>query len=316
MKKILTILLFSIVTLLAGQSIAPKKCNTCGKPLAQCQYKGRHLDSIAEEAKRKEEQRTRERENQRIAEQRSKEEADRKAREKNQVIQRLISNMVYVQGGTYTMGAASNQIAAIQELTIKDILLDDELPTHQVTVNNFYIGKYEVTQSEWITVMNNNPSINVGDNIPVNRVTWNECQIFIQKLNQMTGKKFRLPTEEEWEFAARGGNNSQGFIYCGSNNPNDVAWFIDNCEGRIHPVGQKLPNELGLYDMSGNVFEWCSTRYPNNYSKSDLSRISSSRRNRGGSWGSDAWSCRSSYRNASASDSHYNNIGLRIVLSE
>ena len=168
------------------------------------------------------------------------------------VIQRLINNMVYVEGGTFTMGATTEQGSDAY---------DNEKPTHQVTLSSFSIGKYEVTQEEWQAVMGNNPSNYKGSKRPVEKVSWNDCQEFIRKLNTMTGKRFRLPTEAEWEFAARGGNKSRGYKYAGNNTIGNVAWYDDNSLYSTHTVGQKAPNELGLYDMSGNVEEWCADWY-------------------------------------------------------
>lgn len=162
--------------------------------------------------------------------------------------------MVPVQNGTFRMGATEEQ---------GDDATEREKPSHQVTLTKpYYICATEVTQALWLAVMGTNPSGFTGDlNRPVEQVSWNDCQTFITKLNQMTGQTFRLPTEAEWEFAARGGTNSQGYKYAGSNNIDDVAWYQGNADGTTHPVGQKQPNELGLYDMSGNVLEWCQDWY-------------------------------------------------------
>ena len=154
-------------------------------------------------------------------------------------LNKLINNMVYVSGGTFTMGATSEQGSDAY---------DDEKPTHSVTLSSFYLCKYEVTQALWRAVMGNNPSYVKGNNLPVENVSWNDCQTFISRLNNLTGKNFRLPTESEWEYAARGGNRSRGYKYSGSNVLSDVAWYCDNSGEKTHPVGTKSSNELGLYD--------------------------------------------------------------------
>ncbi len=160
--------------------------------------------------------------------------------------------MIDVDGGTFTMGFTG-------ETPISDE--ESALPAHQVTLSSYSIGETEVTQALWVAVMGSNPSYYTGDTSrPVERVSWDDCQQFITQLNQMTGKTFRLPTEAEWEFAARGGNKSHGYMYAGSNTIGDVAWS-DNSVATTQPVGQKAPNELGLYDMSGNVWEWCNDYY-------------------------------------------------------
>ncbi len=165
----------------------------------------------------------------------------------------IIFNMIKVEGGTFIMGATEEQVQDANS---------DEIPAHQVTLSDFRIGQTEVTQALWLAVMGSNPSNNTGNlNYPVESVTWNDCQAFISKLNELTGKNFRLPTEAEWEFAARGGIYSEGFLYAGSDNINEVAWHINNSGGITHAVATKAPNELGLYDMTGNVCEWCQDYY-------------------------------------------------------
>ena len=228
----------------------------------------------------------------------------------NPIIDRLLANMVYVAGGTFTMGATSEQGPDADS---------DESPTHQVTLSSFSIGRYEVTQEEWRVVMDNNPSKFKGDKRPVENVSWDDCQEFIRKLNAMTGKIFRLPTEAEWEFAARGGNNSRGYKYAGSNDIYSVAWYSSNSYDESHPVGQKDPNELGLYDMAGNVWEWCSNwkgNYPYSSQTNPIRSSSDSFRVfRGGSWYNVARYCRVSNRNSNrVIGDRSNTLGLRLAL--
>ena len=219
--------------------------------------------------------------------------------------------MVFVKGGTFTMGATAEQGR-------KDPW-DGEKPTHLVTVSDYYIGKYEVTQAQWRAVMGSNPSFFMGDNYPVLYVSWNEAQEFIAKLNAKTGKNFRLPTDAEWEYAARGGNLTKHYKYSGGNKINDVAWYDANSENKAHPVGKKLPNELGIYDMSGNVFEWCQDWF--DYYTSDAQTnptgpsSGSSRVLRGGSRFDSAKRCRVSYRNGWGPDNANKGAGFRLALS-
>ena len=161
--------------------------------------------------------------------------------------------MVRVQGGFYMMGC--------DPMFMDNVGRNDEVPQHAVSVNNFYLARFEVTQRLWKAVMGYNPSNFFGDENPVEQVSYDDVMKFIEKLNLITGRKFRLPTEAEWEFAARGGMLSEGFAYSGSNNVEDVAWMNSNCEWSTHPVGELTANELGLYDMTGNVWEWCSDWY-------------------------------------------------------
>ena len=217
--------------------------------------------------------------------------------------------MVYVSGGTFTMGATSEQGGDAW---------DDEKPAHSVTLSGYYIGKYEVTQKLWKAVMGSNPSNFKGDNLPVERVSWNDVQEFLRKLNAMTGKNYRLPTEAEWEFAARGGNSSRGYKYSGGNSIGNVAWFGSNSGSRTHAVGIKSPNELGIYDMSGNVYEWCQDWYGSYSSSSQRNpqgpNSGSFRVYRGGSWDSGAGRCRVSFRLYNTPGGRDSYLGFRLAL--
>ena len=226
------------------------------------------------------------------------------------VLERLVDNMVKVRGGTFTMGATAEQGSDA---------LSNEKPAHQVTLRDYYIGKYEVTQEEWQAVMGTNPSGFKGNNNPVENVSWNDCQEFVKKLNQLTGLKFALPTEAQWEYAARGGNKSKGYKYSGSNKIGDVAWYYDNSGSKTHSVGTKVPNELGLYDMSGNVWEWCSDWYGAYSRRAQTNPVGpssgSSRVLRGGGWYDDARICRVSYRYYYDPSCRYPTGGFRVVLA-
>ena len=232
--------------------------------------------------------------------------------------------MITVEGGTFTMGTKDVQ-------GNNDFYL--EKPAHQVTLSSYSIGETEVTQALWLAVMGSNPSIfssrnNYTENLqrPVEYVTWNECQTFIAKLNQLTGKNFRLPTEAEWEYAARGGKLSQGYEYAGSNTIDDVAWYLYNIpsltsgsgDHGTQTVATKAPNELGLYDMSGNVEEWCQDwwgDYTNGAQINPTGPASGSYRViRGGSWYGNASGCRVSCRRLYVPLSASNNVGLRLAL--
>jgi formylglycine-generating enzyme required for sulfatase activity len=222
----------------------------------------------------------------------------------------LTKDMVYVEGGTFMMG---------------------DYDKHSVKVSSFYIGKYEVPQAQWKAVMGSNLSHFKGDDLPVENVSWNDCQEYIRRLNKKTGAAYRLPTEAEWEYAARGGNKSQGYTYSGSNNIGDVAWYYENSgdkrlkdkswavkkimtnNNRTHPVGTKQANELGIYDMSGNVWEWCSTSPSENPQGGPAT--GSYRVFRGGSWSYDAVYSRVAYRRINTPDLRYCDLGFRLVLS-
>ena len=216
--------------------------------------------------------------------------------------------MVEVSGGTFRMGATSEQ--GIDAYS-------DEKPVHSVTLSGYYIGKTEVTQALWKAVMGSNPSCFKGDNLPVEYVSWDDCQEFIRKLNSLTGQNFRLPTEAEWEFACRGGNNSRGYKYSGSNYIDNVAWYDGISGDKTHPVATKLPNELGIYDMSGNVWEWCADWYGDYSSGAQTNPKGpyggSYRVGRGGSWDIGAWFCRSSYCNGRNPAIRFSDLGVRLA---
>ena len=218
-------------------------------------------------------------------------------------------NMIRVGRGTFMMGAGDNYAS------------DDEKPVHQVTLaNDYYIGETQVTQELWKVVMNDNPSHFEGDSKPVESISWFDCQSFIERLNAKTGKHFRLPTEAEWEFAARGGDKNKGYKYSGSNNIDEVAWCHDNSGEGTYDVATKQPNELGIYDMSGNVWEWCQDWYDSYRNTSQTNPTGANRGYdrvfRGGSWDDFDMDCRSSNRNYDSPDYSCYNLGLRLVLSE
>lgn len=205
--------------------------------------------------------------------------------------------MVAVNGGTFRMGS-----------TVRD----DEKPIHSETLESFKIGETEVTQGLWRAVMGSNPSYYTGDDsLPVENVSWEDCMNFISLLNKMTGKYFRLPTEAEWEYAARGGEKSKNFTYSGGDDIDEVAWYYANSGGKTHPVAEKLPNELGIYDMSGNVCEWTSDKWSADYSSP---RNSAGCVIRGGSLDYDATGCRVAYRNVYTPSHRGYNLGLRLAL--
>ena len=301
-RLLLFMLMFCLATTsVVGQGIIKReKCKTCGKVITLCPYKGKHPAP------------------------KPKQETKPKAKPRPQPVPKpeVVLNdktfsvggvefvMKPVEGGTFTMGATSEQ-------QNPDF---DEKPTYQVTLSSYYIGETEVTQALWAAVMGNNPSHFKGDNNPVEQVSWDDCLDFITKLNSLTGKKFRLPTEAEWEYAARGGNKSMGYQYSGSNNLDDVAWYTNNSYSETHIVKTKQPNELGIYDMSGNVWEWCQDWY-GDYSSSSQTNpqgpsTGSGRVHRGGSWDIFAWGCRSALRSGTEPDARNMYLGLRLVLSE
>jgi len=230
--------------------------------------------------------------------------------------------MVAVQGGTFMMGCTPEQ---------GDDCFDNEKPAHQVTLSDFYIGKYEVTQAQWRAVMGTtvhqqrdkaNPAsflAGEGDNYPMYYVSWDETQEFVRRLNASTGKNYRLPTEAEWEFAARGGISNSTCKYSGSNTVGDVAWYDGNSGDGTHPVGTKSSNALGIHDMSGNVWEWCSDWFGSYSSNAQTNpqgpSSGSSRVNRGGSWNNLARHTRVSYSLNYAPIHRNISLGFRLACS-
>ena len=226
-------------------------------------------------------------------------------------------NMVSIEGGTFTMGATN-------EDGEED---SDELPTQKVTLSPFTIGETEVTQGLWKAVMGNLPASFDGDYHPMKDISWDDCQEFIDSLNKLTGRHFHLPTEAQWEYAARGGNRSKGYKYAGGSHIEEVAWFSANAwdKGKDspdfgnHSVGTRKPNELGLYDMSGNVWEWCQDSYarydgtPKKDPTGPQNSSNSYRVNRGGSWDYIATSARCSNRRNRTPDFRNFNLGMRLA---
>ena len=209
-------------------------------------------------------------------------------------------DMVRVDGGTFKMGSNYYE------------------KEHEVTLTDFYIGETEVTQELWQTVMGSNPSNFKGSKLPVESVSWDECQIFIEKLSLLIGRQFRLPSEAEWEFAAIGGTKSCGYIFSGGKEINKVAWYKGTSGGNTHPVKTKQPNELGLYDMSGNVWEWCQDWFDSYGSDPQITPTGpssgSNRVCRGGSWSTYANHCHLTNRNFDDPKKRYINYGLRLAL--
>ena len=236
--------------------------------------------------------------------------------EKTYTVNGISFKMVYVQGGTFTMGVQSTDENGDN---YDSEAYSSESPVHSVTLSSYSIGETEVTQALWKAVMGaeNNPSNIKGDDLPVEMVSWNDVQTFISKLNELTGANFRLPTEAEWEYAARGGNKSQDYKYSGSNTIGDVAWYEGNSDYTTHAVATKAPNELGIYDMSGNVFEWCQDRYGGYAGTAQTDPqgpdTGSDRVIRGGCWRYSAGFCRVAYRFGDFPDDGYNYLGLRLA---
>ena len=234
--------------------------------------------------------------------------------------------MVYVAPGEFMMGSP---------LSEKD-RADDQIQHKVKLTKGFYIGKYEVTQGQWDKIMGRNPNVDPPvdpkcKNFPVKQISWNECKTFCEKLGETSssasaqgglrrddGNRFRLPSEAEWEFAARGGNKSKGFIYSGSNNLDEVAWYSSNSETKMHEVGQKKANELGIFDMSGNVWEWCSDFY-GEYPSENVTDPAGvppgyDHVTRGGSWYTKDWRCRIAVRNIIMMVDRWYALGFRLAM--
>ena len=218
-----------------------------------------------------------------------------------ETVKGLNMKMIFVEGGTFAMGSTSGD--------------SDEKPVHNVTLDSYYIGETEITQAQWRAIMGSNPSSYTGDNRPVESVSWEDAQEFCKKLSELTGKRYVLPTEAQWEYAARGGKKSKGYTYSGSNNVSEVAVYDTSSHSNVK---SKMPNELGIYDMSGNVWEWCSDWYGSSYYSSSPQTNTqgpssgSDRVLRGGSWGSDSGNCRVANRGSSPSARYYDS-GFRVV---
>lgn len=213
--------------------------------------------------------------------------------------------MIAVKGGSFIMGGSDDKESG--ELR------------HKVTLSDFYIGKFEVTQDQWEKIMKSNPALNNDcKDCPIINVSFADVQEFIKKLNMVTKKKYSLPTEAQWEFAARGGTQSNGFEYSGSNDPEQVAWTLDNSENRPHRVGRKFPNELGIFDMSGNVKEWCSDWYEDYTGKEEINPVGPANGDehvlRGGGFGRYSQASEVTFR--TGGDEASNFVGFRIALSK
>lgn len=213
------------------------------------------------------------------------------------VIKGLLADMVPIEGGTFVMGATSEDNPYI-----------DEMPAHEVRVGNFSLGRHEVTQAEWEALMRDNPSIDKGDDLPVTCVSWEECEQFIRRLNRVTGRKFRFPTEQEWEYAARKGMDGMDM----REQTDTCEWTMEVSEGRTHPVGKLSPNALGLCDMGGNVSEWCDTTKLA-YSDTLFHVYVNRKAVRGGNYSSDPWHARHTYRMNEDKVKHSPLVGFRLA---
>ena len=238
--------------------------------------------------------------------------------EQKTVVRNLVANLVRVEGGSFQMGAQrTNPQADNYDTEARD----DESPVHEVTLSNYYIGKFEITQREWRTIMGDEldwpEQYGRGDDFPAYNVSRTDALRFMEKLSAMTRLPFRLPTEAQWEFAALGGSNSLHYCFSGSNNVDEVAWHKENANGSLHPVGGKLPNELGLHDMSGNLWEWCSDtygQYPSTPQTDPLTDSGSPFVLRGGAWTYFPTYCRVTCRDSYSSDDASVSVGFRVAM--
>lgn len=231
-----------------------------------------------------------------------------------EVLKEIASEMVKVEGGTFTMGCTNPQDSDCVYW---------EKPRHTVKLHSYYISKFPVTQKQWKAIMGSVQTNKDCPQCPVVYVTWFDAQVFINKLNQYTDKNYRLPTEAEWEYAAKGGNKSHGYKYAGSNNAMEVAWYDTLISHELHPVGMKKPNELGLYDMSGDVWQWCGDWFNEHYysdGPSDNPKGPATgkgdRSLRGGSWWGPMKDCRVANRDKYPPDSKDDDVGFRLVMEE
>ncbi len=215
-------------------------------------------------------------------------------------------NMVWVTGGTFIMGDNMGEL--------------DEKPAREVVINGFAMSKYPVTQRQWEVIMGfNNSDYKACTECPIDNVSWKDAQEFIRRLNLMSGKHYTLPTEAEWEFAAKGGGGNKSYIFSGSDNIEVVAWHAGNSERRPHVVGEKAPNQLGLYDMTGNMWEWCQDKYGRFYYEENIKyspegpKDGVGRVRRGGSWFTSAKNCRNSSRSHVNEDYKDNSVTIRLA---
>lgn len=238
--------------------------------------------------------------------------------EQKEVILNILNNMVKVEGGTFMMGAQKTDSTAAN---YDSQARNDENPVHKVTLSDFYLCRYEVTQKEWTVIMGDNkqfdPKMGQGDDYPVYNISWSEAKTFIERLNYFTGLEFALPTEAQWEYAARGGNRSKSTTYSGDNDADYVAWHSLNSNYSSHKVGLLQPNELGLYDMSGNVWEWCRDGYGEYRAQEEMDPEAAAMNNkvlRGGSWCYMPDRCRVTQRENYNKDASTASYGFRLSL--